>query len=236
LILTLLAALGIGSSALKSSNAPPPSNESATSSPLHPQENALYTHSAAQLLENFLDTNSEQVKGDKPWLRNNAPSVTENNSFPESDGRNQFAISFLIATVPAPVSPSLRHEFDSYVDAIQLAVGRAGYVLDSFDLLWLPATEDHQGEFRLSQEIDAEWTDETQADSAASKQPGGTPSPTSSARPMHVLKFRPNTDAETRVERDPAIILFRHDARAIRLTRSLGCLDGSPLIRLRRHI
>src|SRR5712664_4125521 len=122
--------------------------------------------------------NPEQVKGDKPWLRNNAPSVTENNSFPESDGRKQFAISFLIATVPAPVSPSLRHEFDSYVDAIQLAVGRAGYVLDSFDLPWLPAGENRQGELRISQEIDAEWADETQAKSFASKRPSGTRPPT----------------------------------------------------------
>jgi hypothetical protein len=190
LILTLLAALGIGSAALKSSNAPPQSsNEGARPSPLYPQQNALYTHSAAQLLENFFDTNSEQVKGDKPWLRNNAPSVADNDSLAGRDGRRQFAISFLIATVPAPVSPSLRHELDSYVDAIQLAVGRANYVLDSFDLPWLQAGVSHQGEFRLSQEIDAEWVDETQADSIASKQPIGTPSSTPSAPHRHVLKL-----------------------------------------------
>jgi hypothetical protein len=203
LILTLLAALGIGTSALKSSNAPPPSsNENArsgNSNPLHTQGTVLYAHSAAELLENFFDTNSEQVKGDKPWLRNNAPSVTENKSFPGLDGRKQFAISFLIATVPAPASPSARHEFDSYVDAIQLAVGRANYVLDSFDLPWLQASENHQGEFRLSQEIDAEWQAEAQANLSA---------------PLaHVLKFIPNTSAETRVERDPAIILFRDDEK-----------------------
>jgi hypothetical protein len=211
LILTLLAALGIGTSALNRSNAPPASSGQSISNPLHRQGAGLYAHSAAQLLENFFDTNPEQVKGDKPWLRNNAPSVTENNSFPESDGRKQFAISFLIATVPAPVSPSLRHEFDSYVDAIQLAVGRAGYVLDSFDLPWLPAGENRQGELRISQEIDAEWADETQAKSIAAKRRSGTRPPTSSAPHGHVLKFSPNSQDETRVERDPAIILFRDD-------------------------
>jgi hypothetical protein len=94
LILTLLAALGIGTSALNRSNAPPASSGQSISNPLHRQGAGLYAHSAAPLLGNFFDTNAEQVKGDKPWLRNNAPSVTEKTHFRKATGGSNLRFHF----------------------------------------------------------------------------------------------------------------------------------------------
>jgi hypothetical protein len=77
----------------------------------------ITSRNAAALLDDFFDN-----KG---------------NQWPADDVRNNYKIAFLIATLPEPTSPPLRYEFDAFLDAIQLAIGRDRYVLDSFDLAGL---------------------------------------------------------------------------------------------------
>jgi hypothetical protein len=231
LILALLAVLGVGTPALRSSNASA-SHESVTQGQnSFEQTSNPYSHSAVKLLENFFDTNPEQVESDKPWQAANAPPVTAN-SLLVADTRRRFAISFLIATVPAPVSPSLRHEFDSYLNAIQIAVGRAGYVLDSFDVPWIEKDEGHTGDFRLSQEIDIDWgtTADPEFARTNARKRGADPrqSQVSPARNNHVLALRPNTGEEMRRGEDPGIILFRDDGTTGKRLLVLFLVGESP--------
>ena len=157
MILALLAVLGIGAPVLTTTKG------AALSAGATPSVSVAATHStvsssqsAAELLEKFLGTSSARVNENNPWRAEGTPSAADR-ALLQADARSQFAISFLIETVPAAMSASLRHEFDSYVNAIQMAAGRAGYVLDSFDLPWLEQGGDHQGEFRLAQPIDLDW-------------------------------------------------------------------------------
>ena len=52
-------------------------------------------------------------------------------------GRTGYAIEFLIATVPDPVSSRLPHFFDSFVESLESAAEASGYTLDRFALPWL---------------------------------------------------------------------------------------------------
>jgi hypothetical protein len=78
----------------------------------------LAQHSAAKLVANYLDLQ---------------PGMGE---WPDNDPRRQYALDFIVATIPDPVDSRLPYFFDSFLDSIQRACEAAGYVLDSFDLAW----------------------------------------------------------------------------------------------------
>ena len=148
LIIALLAALGIGPSLIAQKSSSPPSREP-SSNPLIVKPVATATaeiddapaHSAAALLENFLDTNPAETSTEKPWSRGDRPST--NSARPLTGSRVAYAIEFLIATLPEPGSPPLRGQFDADLDAISFALGRTGYALASFDLPWIDDAQEN---------------------------------------------------------------------------------------------
>jgi hypothetical protein len=54
---------------------------------------------------------------------------------PDKQGSDKYDIEYMIATLPDPKDSRFDHLFDRYQDAIQRAIGRAGYI---FDRYWLP--------------------------------------------------------------------------------------------------
>ncbi len=101
-------------------------------------------HSAAELLENFFDTNSRQINRDKPWSRDDVISAVGGG----------YTVKFLIATLPEPGLASLRSQFDTDLDALSEALNDARYTLASFDLPWLDEAKSDSHEFALDQPID----------------------------------------------------------------------------------
>lgn len=157
ILLVILAALGVSPTLL---NAPPPTAPApptnALARPAVPAvaEGESPDHSAAKLLEDFFDTDSEQVNSDKPWSHNDAPSIGADSDWAPSDLRRDYQLNFLIASVPEPGSAPLRYEFDAQLDAIGSAAAHAGYTLDSFDIPWLDEAKQNSQEFRLAEGID----------------------------------------------------------------------------------
>src|SRR5229473_152232 len=138
LIIALLAALGIGPSLIARKSSSPATRGAPSSMPIAESSDAgsdAPDHSAAALLENFLDTRPGEISAEKPWSRSDRPSVSQGR--PLTGSRAAYAIEFLIATLPEPGSPPLRSQFDADLDAISFALGRAGYALASFDLPWI---------------------------------------------------------------------------------------------------
>jgi hypothetical protein len=138
LLVALLAILGIGAPLIRSStpSSPPPSipiarNETATD----------YEHSALDLLEEFFNTDPDQLDNTRPWSRNDRVWPAPDGSWGD-DPRGRDHIDFLIATLPDPSYAPLRYEFDSYLGAMQSALGADGYLLDRFDLPWLTLSGD----------------------------------------------------------------------------------------------
>jgi hypothetical protein len=116
----VLAVLGVGAPVLNLShvsNAQPAATRLPATTAMRSAGAWITSRNAAALLDDFFDN-----KG---------------NQWPADDVRNNYKIAFLIATLPEPASPPLRYEFDAFLDAIQLAMGRDRYVLDSFDLAGL---------------------------------------------------------------------------------------------------
>ncbi len=104
------------------------------------------------MLENFLDTNPEEVNSDEPWSSDDQPTSAPRKAL--TDERGHYPVSFLIATLPESGPPPLRSVFDTDLGAISLALGRARYALASFDLPWLDDAESDAQDFRLGQTID----------------------------------------------------------------------------------
>lgn len=138
LLIAILAILGLGAPLMRSSaapNTPPPTpsakNETATN----------YEHSALDLLEEFFDADPDQFDTTKPWSHNDRAWPSADRSWGD-DPRGRDHIGFLIATLPDPSFAPLRYEFDSYLGALQSALGADGYLLDRFDLPWLTLSSD----------------------------------------------------------------------------------------------
>jgi len=146
-IIALLATLGIGPALLTPRSQPVPN---ATSTKAHrafppaPASEEVPEHSAAELLENFLDTNPRQINRDKPWSRDDRIAAAG----------DDYNVRFLIATLPEPDLPPLRSQFDSDLDALSEALNDARYTLASFDLPWLDEAKSDSREFALEQPID----------------------------------------------------------------------------------
>jgi hypothetical protein len=166
LLVIVLAVLGVGSPVLNLShvsNAQPVATRSPATN-LMPSAGAWITRgNAAALLDDFFDNKGHQWSAD--------------------DARNNYKVAFLIATLPEPASPPLRYEFDAFLDAIQLAMGRDGYVLDSFDLpeLRRETSSGDSKETARPERAEAHCTDVGSRSVSASCRPG-------------ILLFRRDTD------------------------------------------
>ncbi len=162
-IITLLAALGIGG-AMRRSPAPattPSSAGSAESSASAVsagandayEKNAGYEHGAGFLLERFFGAEVDDAENKKAWAAYHQAEAGKLD-FNGSDPRAQYSVRFLIATLPAPISPPLQYQFDSELAALQSAAGTANYSLDSFDLPWTSGGKDSSTRFQLGGGID----------------------------------------------------------------------------------
>jgi hypothetical protein len=138
LLIAILAILGIGAPLIRSS-APP--NTPAPIAPARNEAATNYEHSALDLLEEFFDADPDQFDTTKPWSRNDRSWPPADRSWGD-DPRGHDHIGFLIATLPDPSFAPLRYEFDSYLGALQSALGSDGYLLDRFDLPWLTLSGD----------------------------------------------------------------------------------------------
>ncbi|MBV8770736.1 MAG: hypothetical protein JO166_00205 [Deltaproteobacteria bacterium] len=213
LVLMLLAALGIGAPALRASKGQAVAEGAASKIPVAVTQHTLsYRHSAAELLEKFFGTNTPPPFYNKPWSTNDEQSIVDG-SISQAELKNEFVISFLIETVPASSSASLRHEFDSYLNAIQMAAGRAGYVLDSFDLPSLDAGNDREGESRPDEPFEGAWEQRNEPDATNSDQGShGARSGRAKRGDSHQnIMLRPEAKQAPAAIRDPAVLLFRND-------------------------
>jgi len=94
--------------------------------------------SARDLLEDFFDADADQfIDRDKPWQQSAPNYPGPDGAWNPDDPRRNDRISFLIATLPNPENPSLRYEFDRYIDSIQLALSHENYMLAKATLPWV---------------------------------------------------------------------------------------------------
>jgi hypothetical protein len=131
IVLFILAFFGIGAPLMLSSKpAPSTSLPSAKGTEVSGEE-----ISAADLLEDFFDADPEQfVDRDQPWQQDDPIYPETAGAWSRDDPRRNDRISFLIATLPNPENPSLRYEFDRYMDSIQRALSHEYYLLDKISL------------------------------------------------------------------------------------------------------
>jgi hypothetical protein len=80
-------------------------------------------------------------------------------AWPQTDARSSYTIDFLIATLPDPAAPALRDKFDGSLDAIERALGDAGYVIDRLDLPWPMSAGDESQKVRPNQSVTAEFSE-----------------------------------------------------------------------------
>ena len=131
----ILAFFGVGAPLMLSTTRPTPSP---TISSAKNATTTGYENSAEDLLEEFFDADPDQfIDADRPWQHNAPIYPGPNDSWSRGDPRRNDRISFLIATLPNPENPSLRYEFDRYIDSIQLALSHENYFLDKTSLPWV---------------------------------------------------------------------------------------------------
>jgi hypothetical protein len=139
-IFFLLAFLGVGAPLMLSTT------RAAPSSTISSEKNARVSENNGEvLLEEFFDADPAQFIDSKdskrPWQKNEPISPVPNGAWSSGDPRLNDRISFLIATLPNPENPSLRYEFDRFIDAIQLAMSHENYFLDRKFLPFAPQPE-----------------------------------------------------------------------------------------------
>jgi len=131
------------------------------------------THDQSQIR----DTTSLSSIDEKNW-------PTANHT---SDLRSAYKLRFLIATVPEPISASLRSDFDNLMAAIQQAMQTDKYLIDSFYLPWKDKEEGNP--LSMGDGIDID-------DHAGNN--------------LGLIKA--DDEDEKRYKNEPGIILFRKDA------------------------
>jgi hypothetical protein len=211
-LVTILAALGLGAPLLRSPAAKPDAN---THSGVHASSAAKppYAHSAVEQILDFFDRDEGQFEPDKPWSRGAHPCGLEmRGGKPTSDCSDDlppYHISFLIATVPDPDSVPLRYQFDTYLDAIEQAANTAGFNLYSFDLPWLKSGEEQSPSFRLGEpiEIDGPSDPSARIDAWEDKDRGNS----------HGLKLEmKSNDDKPAANWAPGVMLFHSRAQSSR--------------------
>jgi hypothetical protein len=211
-VITLLAAYGIGVSIPKSSpaTAPQPTKSSAASSSQTAAGGSAqpeYKHSAVAMLRDFLAVSPVEQSRNKPWQTG---GKEQTGLVTDSGTGTDYRVKFLIATLPEPISPALRASFDNEIAAISAAASDAGYTLDSFDLPWQSVAKSESQGLQLAPEIDV-----------AGNAVGAA---TSSSNPVPSYSVTSKTEPP-RWEADPGIILFRSIEKD-----QLGRNDGRLLV------
>jgi hypothetical protein len=133
-VLVLLAFFGVGAPLMISTAH---QASSTTNSIAKVKNEASNETTAVGLLDEFFDVNPDQfIETDPPWYDDSQIYPQDGQSWSNRDPRSYDKISFLIATLPNPEDPSLRYEFDRYIDSIQRAMNGESYLLDKTYLPW----------------------------------------------------------------------------------------------------
>jgi len=221
-VITLLAALGIGGTIRRSPAPPNPTapagigsvgSSYAKSGTAKFEKNGGYDHSAAYLLEKFFARLDDEEENKKPWATYgdsaSKPEPFAGSGFSTADPRDSridYSVSFLIATLPLPTSPPLRYFFDSELDALESAAGTAGYSLDSYDFPW-NESKDTGGKFQLGGELDITSTPPKSADAK--------PSDDAKKGFPYAFAVKPSSEGNNRWRHDPGVILFRQAGKLL---------------------
>ena len=241
-LITLLAALGIGGSIRHSAtpaSALPPIGSALPSAPAESvglagsyEKNGGDEHGAGYLLQRFFSRLDDGVEDKKAWATRKPPDPAKKQPDPFSadfdykDPRRNYSIRFLIATLPAPISPPPQYQFDTELAALRSAVAAIDYSLDSFDLPWTGGGKDSAGKFQLAGEIDIDPAE------SPSPTPSPTPSGTKSTDQSAKAKLKrsqdeidknsktsytlkPNSEGENRWKRDAGVIVFKHGTQLL---------------------
>jgi len=202
-LITILAALGVGAPLLRS--APPTVTTNRSAESQKSSHNKLYDHSAINLILEFFDASDNQFQPTKPWSTG-AHLCRAGGECDVEGFANGSEVEFLIASVPDPDSVPLRYKFDTYLDAIQQAADTAGFNLYSFDLPWLETSKYQADAFTLGREIDLSL-------------PTGQHGMATDDADNSVLEIKPND--EKRSDSEPGVMLFqerqRHPNRLLKL-------------------
>jgi hypothetical protein len=136
IFLLILATFGVGAPLVLSG----PRAASSTATPAAKRAAATSDKSSAEaLLDQFFDADPNQlIDQSQPWQRNALIYPAPNHGWNPGDPRTGDRISFLIATLPNPENPSLRYEFDRFIDSIQRAFSHEYYLLDKISLTTKP--------------------------------------------------------------------------------------------------
>jgi hypothetical protein len=119
-LVSVLAALGIGVSMQRSGPTPPSPNGNAVAGSVASRPGNIGSQSTAiAMLENFLAVSALD-------RRDGRPALGDDTNTSRKDPRVRYRVRFLIETVPVPVSSALRASFDNDVDAITAAANDAG--------------------------------------------------------------------------------------------------------------
>jgi hypothetical protein len=179
----ILAFLGVGAP-LMLSTARPTSSTTILNSNV--ASTSGYANSAEKLLEEFFNADPDQfIDATHPWHGNAPIYPGPNESWRDDDPRRNDKISYLVATLPNPQNPSLRYEFDRYIDSIQLALGHENFFLVKTDLPW----------------VDQPTTKRGSTDTSAG-------APSDQRRPGVMLFWRADTGDSHHPARDSLMVVF----------------------------
>lgn len=182
-LVSVMAALGIGVSMQRPVPAPASQNAPATGG-APKSANPAGKNRAMVMLEDFLAVSALDRSDRRPALGDDAQPGRE-------DPQVRYRVRFLIETVPVPISSALRASFDNDIDAITAAANDADFTLDRFDLPWTEAGREKAPGPQLPSEVDV------LAAGAAGKSP----------RPLMMYKAQP--EPGPRWQREPGMVLFR---------------------------
>jgi hypothetical protein len=121
----------------------PPKPYAVSLSPAYPLpagQHELTEHSAEDLIGDFLDADPGLLPEEGPWSKFDRQWPARGESWPPDrrgyDDRGLYRIEYLIVTLPDPLAPALRAQFDSRLDAIQRAAEADNFIIDRLDFPW----------------------------------------------------------------------------------------------------
>jgi hypothetical protein len=117
--------------------------------------------------------------------------------FPPSDRKLPVPLKIIVATVPDPVAPALREQFDDSITAIQRAAEEAGYVLDRLDLPWPAPNTARAPSLESRDELEIRWRPESSAPGTTSGAPPVGVKESRNARTTHAQTGRGTTTASS---------------------------------------
>jgi hypothetical protein len=177
-------------------------------------EHGFPQHTALDIIMDSFGADPLQMDKSQIWSQNNHWSPARE-AFP-------LPLKIVVATVPDPIAPPLRQQFDDSIVAIQRAAEAAGFILDRLDLPWptpnaaRPADElANEFEIRLKEESSS--SSETPGSAALSARKRAEAPPraskgrngTAKVLPRYFIATRGDAVGANRFESDPGLMLFR---------------------------